>query len=107
VAPKDHACWPCRRGSSSILTLRRIITAAKGLMASMEDEDYQPTTVHRKTRFRENWSISLNISQVFKLVKCSPVASCLGSSWPGRNPSRLTPIPQPRDRHSVRISHGA
>src|SRR5215469_16054827 len=34
---------------------------------------------------------SLNISQVFKLVKCSPVASCLGSSLPGRNPSRLAP----------------
>ena len=33
----------------------------------------------------------LNISQVFKLVKCSPLASCLGSSLPGRNPSRLAP----------------
>src|SRR3984885_120606 len=28
-----------------------------GLMASIEDEDYQPTTVHRKTRFRENWNM--------------------------------------------------
>jgi tagatose-1,6-bisphosphate aldolase len=28
-----------------------------GLMASIEDEDYKPTTVHRKTRFRENWSV--------------------------------------------------
>src|SRR5258705_3370415 len=26
-------------------------------MASIEDEDYKPTTVHRKTRFRENWSV--------------------------------------------------
>jgi tagatose 1,6-diphosphate aldolase len=28
-----------------------------GLMASIEDEDYQPSTVHRKTRFREHWSV--------------------------------------------------
>jgi tagatose 1,6-diphosphate aldolase len=28
-----------------------------GLMASIEDEDYKPTTVHRKTRLRENWSV--------------------------------------------------
>ena len=27
-----------------------------GLMASIEDEDYKPSTVHRKTRFREHWS---------------------------------------------------
>jgi len=33
----------------------------------------------------------VNISQVFKLVKCSPVASCLVSSLPGQNPSRLAP----------------
>jgi tagatose 1,6-diphosphate aldolase len=26
-------------------------------MASIEDEDYKPTTVHRKTRFREDWSV--------------------------------------------------
>jgi hypothetical protein len=32
--------------------------------------------------------INLNISQVFKLVKCSPVASCLGSSLPGRSRGR-------------------
>ena len=28
-----------------------------GLMASIEDEDYKPSTVHRKTRFREHWSV--------------------------------------------------
>ncbi|MBV8375995.1 MAG: tagatose 1,6-diphosphate aldolase [Verrucomicrobia bacterium] len=28
-----------------------------GLMASIEDEDYKPATVQRKTRFRENWSV--------------------------------------------------
>jgi tagatose 1,6-diphosphate aldolase len=28
-----------------------------GLMASIEDEDYKPFTVHRKTRFREHWSV--------------------------------------------------
>ena len=34
----------------------RALPGAVGLMASIEDEDYKPTTVHRKTRFRENWS---------------------------------------------------
>jgi hypothetical protein len=33
-------------------------------------------------------SLSLNISEVFKLVKCSPVVSCLGSSLPGRSRGR-------------------
>ncbi|MBV9392011.1 MAG: tagatose 1,6-diphosphate aldolase [Verrucomicrobia bacterium] len=28
-----------------------------GLMASIEDEDYKPISVHRKTRFREHWSV--------------------------------------------------
>jgi tagatose 1,6-diphosphate aldolase len=28
-----------------------------GLMASIEDEDYKPSTVQRKTRFREHWSV--------------------------------------------------
>jgi tagatose 1,6-diphosphate aldolase len=35
----------------------RALPGSVGLMASIEDEDYKPTTVHRKTRFRENWSI--------------------------------------------------
>jgi tagatose 1,6-diphosphate aldolase len=34
----------------------RALPGSVGLMASIEDEDYKPTTVHRKTRFRENWS---------------------------------------------------
>jgi tagatose 1,6-diphosphate aldolase len=33
------------------------LPGAVGLMASIEDEDYKPTTVHRKTRYRENWSV--------------------------------------------------
>src|SRR5215469_861606 len=35
----------------------RALPGSVGLMASIEDEDYKPTTVHRKTRYRENWSI--------------------------------------------------
>jgi tagatose 1,6-diphosphate aldolase len=35
----------------------RALPGSVGLMASIEDEDYKPTTVHRKTRFRENWSL--------------------------------------------------
>jgi tagatose 1,6-diphosphate aldolase len=35
----------------------RALPGSVGLMASIEDEDYKPTTVHRKTRFRGNWSI--------------------------------------------------
>src|SRR6516165_9166910 len=35
----------------------RALPGSVGLMASIEDEDYKPTTVHRTTRFRENWSI--------------------------------------------------
>src|SRR5215472_13961195 len=35
----------------------RALPGSVGLMASVEDEDYKPTTVHRKTRFREDWSI--------------------------------------------------
>src|SRR5208282_2949772 len=34
---------------------------------------------------------SLTFSQVFQLVRRSPVASCLESSLPGRMPSRLAP----------------
>jgi len=34
----------------------RALPGSVGLMASIEDEDYKPATVHRKTRFRENWS---------------------------------------------------
>src|ERR1700737_4720657 len=34
----------------------RALPGSVGLMASIEDEDYKPTTVHRKTRFREDWS---------------------------------------------------
>ena len=34
----------------------RALPGSVGLMASIEDEDYKPTTVHRKTRFREHWS---------------------------------------------------
>jgi tagatose 1,6-diphosphate aldolase len=35
----------------------RALPGSVGLMASIEDEDYKPATVHRKTRFRESWSI--------------------------------------------------
>ena len=35
----------------------RALPGSVGLMASIEDEDYKPTTVHRRTRFREHWSI--------------------------------------------------
>ena len=35
----------------------RALPGSVGLMASIEDEDYKPTTLHRKTRFRENWRI--------------------------------------------------
>src|ERR1700751_2777696 len=35
----------------------RALPGSVGLMASIEDEDYKPTTVHRKTRFREHWSV--------------------------------------------------
>ena len=58
-------------------------------------------------RHRRRFDVSLTFSQLGKFVRRSPVASCLGSSLPGRKLSRLTPIPRPRDRHSVRISHGA
>src|SRR5215469_12510102 len=34
---------------------------------------------------------SLTFSQIFRFVRRSPVASCLGSSLPGRKLSRLTP----------------
>jgi tagatose 1,6-diphosphate aldolase len=34
-----------------------VLPGSVGLMASIEDEDYKPTTVHRKTRFREHWSV--------------------------------------------------
>lgn len=34
----------------------RALPGSIGLMASIEDEDYKPDTVNRKTRFRENWS---------------------------------------------------
>jgi len=34
----------------------RALPGSVGLMASIEDEDYKPTSVHRKTRFREDWS---------------------------------------------------
>jgi len=34
----------------------RALPGSVGLMASIEDEDYRPTTVHRKTRFRVDWS---------------------------------------------------
>ena len=43
----------------------------------------RPSGKYRKGAFEH--------SQGYKLVKCSPVASCLGSSLPGRKPSRLTP----------------
>ena len=33
----------------------RALPGSVGLMASVEDEDYKPTTATRKTRFRENW----------------------------------------------------
>jgi tagatose 1,6-diphosphate aldolase len=33
----------------------RALPGSVGLMASVEDEDYKPTTATRKTRFRQNW----------------------------------------------------
>jgi tagatose 1,6-diphosphate aldolase len=33
----------------------RALPGSVGLMASVEDEDYKPTTATRTTRFRENW----------------------------------------------------
>jgi tagatose-1,6-bisphosphate aldolase len=33
----------------------RALPGSVGLMASVEDEDYKPSTATRKTRFRENW----------------------------------------------------
>jgi tagatose 1,6-diphosphate aldolase len=35
----------------------RALPGSVGFMASIEDEDYKPSTVHRRTRFRENWSV--------------------------------------------------
>jgi tagatose 1,6-diphosphate aldolase len=34
----------------------RALPGGVGLMASIEDEDYKPSTLTRKTRFREHWS---------------------------------------------------
>src|ERR1700751_1753655 len=50
--------------------------------------------------------VSLTFSQILPICEKSPVASCLGSSLPGRILSRLTPIRRPPDRHFVRSSHG-
>src|SRR5271166_3745884 len=41
-----------------------------------------------------NPELGLAFSQVFQLVRRSPVASCLESSLPWRKPSRLAPIRQ-------------
>jgi hypothetical protein len=80
--PKLHG-FPGRRqahqdrnnpGYSETASKKRLEFFASGLIS--------PENSHRRTDI--GWRpASLSISQVFKLVKCSPVASCLGSSLPG------------------------
>jgi len=57
LAPECSAFLLDARFGLAHAVASRALPGPVGLMASIEDEDYKPSTVTRKTRFREHWGL--------------------------------------------------